>query len=187
VSAITGSLRERRCSLSPLRVDQFGDLVEALGVARHQHQQHLRWAQPGEGFQQGAFLALAGAGGQQDLARAEAVAELGAQGQQGFRRGDVELDVAGDLHVAGAQGAHAVAVGLGLGADGRQVGEGVAGQAPAGRSPGRTLDRRALTMASGVPVRRQPSTRLGHSSVSIRMPIRGWKWRRKRATAHGKS
>jgi hypothetical protein len=37
-------------------------------VAGHQHQQHLGRAHPREGFEQRAFLALAGARGEQDLA-----------------------------------------------------------------------------------------------------------------------
>jgi hypothetical protein len=129
VSAITGTLRAL-LHLEAGALDQLGDLVEAVGVAGHQHQQHLGRAHPGEGFEQRAFLALAGARGEQDLAlRPEAVAEVGGQRLHGRRRGDVELDVAGDHHVAGAQVGHALAVGLGLRADGRQVGEGLAGEA----------------------------------------------------------
>jgi hypothetical protein len=36
-------------------LDQLGDLVEAVGVAGHQHQQHLGRAHPREGFEQRAF------------------------------------------------------------------------------------------------------------------------------------
>jgi hypothetical protein len=77
VSAITGT----RCGAAALQLEagapgQFGDFVEALRVARHQHEQDgVRRAQAGEGFEQQPFLALAGAGGEQHLARADAVAE----------------------------------------------------------------------------------------------------------------
>jgi hypothetical protein len=117
------------------------DLLETLRVAGHHDQQYVRGAQPAKGFEQRAFLAFPGARGDENLAlRPEAVTETGAEGQHRGRWCDVELDVACDHQVAGAQFGHAAAVAFGLGADGAQAGEGVAGQAAdAPVAPGRAL------------------------------------------------
>ena len=70
-----------------------------------------------EGVHQHCFLALARARGEHDRALADARAQGLSQGEHFGGRGDVELDVAGHRHPAGAELGEARGVGRGLRAD----------------------------------------------------------------------
>ena len=112
---------------------QIRHLVEAFRMTRHQHQQGLRQTPLHhiEGAQDQFFLAGMGAGG--DPYRpflAPFPAQLLGAGAQVRGQLDIELDIAGDMHMLGihAQGDKAVRIGTRLGGQLGDIAQGGPGQ-----------------------------------------------------------
>ena len=92
----------RRATRKP-RAPAGRHLIEALWMARHQHQQRIGNGHATPGIENQLLLALAGAGRQPDRALADKLSPLPAQIDLVGRRTDIELQVATNLDNARPQ------------------------------------------------------------------------------------
>ena len=106
------------------RLDEGRHFAETLWVAWHQQQQDFRAVQSGEGVKNQHLLAFAGAGGQPDRACSQRLSPASAQRQFLGRRGDIELEVAGNPGVSCTNLRQPCRIGRGLCDNRRQCGDG---------------------------------------------------------------
>ena len=110
-------------------LDQCRDFVEALRMARHDHDQQALDTGALQCIQQQCLFALARAGCQKNFpAETEAFAQLCTQFKHRGRRDDVELEVAHDGHGTTAEAGQPLRVILGLCGDEVQFVQSVVGE-----------------------------------------------------------
>jgi hypothetical protein len=107
--------------LEAARARELRDLVEALRMARNDHEKGLR-RHRGEGVEQQRLFALARAAGDPDRTlRAQERAQLGGPGRDPRGHLQVEFHVARDGHVERAERDEAACIGVGLRGDAGEV------------------------------------------------------------------